>query len=397
MLAVKMIFMLMFVLLVMLGNLSGIIKIISFVTLYMNAMWWPPNLTIGGLINQTLFLMLSSLTVFNFVMAAITGPGFVPLGWKPKDPKVQDQLQYCTVCQGYKVPRSHHCRRCDRCSMKMDHHCPWINNCVGYANHAYFCCFLGFAVIGCMHATILLGGSLYRGLNRHWYIMHGREHLATVHLTLWTLVWCVFSLGLAIGVVIAVGMLLGFQVRAVVRNRTGIEDWIVEKAKYRREGTEETFRFPYDLGVRRNIAQVASWSCEPIGDGIVWEIAEGCDQYSLTREQLAQKADKRARTRRYSIVRRATGSWVPLWSQGICVSVQPPCTDEPRIELNVGDVVNVTRWRKYWLFGEKANSTSKDGQENGKKSIRGWFPRRCAVELVESEDNIEMYINKKSK
>lgn len=77
-------------------------------------------------------------------------------------------------------------------------------------------------------------------------------------------------------------MLLAFQLRSIVRNRTGIEDWILEKAKYRREDSGEEFIFPYDLGYKRNIQQVASWSCAPIGDGIVWEINEKCDQYTLT-------------------------------------------------------------------------------------------------------------------
>lgn len=113
--------------------------------------------------------------------------------------------------------------------------------------------------------------------------IHNREyHLATVHFGLPSLVMCVFSLGLAVGVVVAVGMLLYFQIRAIVRNRTGIEDWIVEKAKYRREGTDVTFIFPYDLGKKQNVKQVLSWTCAPIGDGILWEINENCDQYTLT-------------------------------------------------------------------------------------------------------------------
>ena len=91
-----------------------------------------------------------------------------------------------------------------------------------------------------------------------------------------------FTLGLAIGVVIAVGMLFVFQARSIYRNRTGIEDWILEKAKYRREESGETFIFPYDVGPLRNIQQVGTFSCVPVGDGIVWEIVDSCDQYTLT-------------------------------------------------------------------------------------------------------------------
>lgn len=67
-----------------------------------------------------------------------------------------------------------------------------------------------------------------------------------------------------------------------MRNRTGIEDWILEKAKYRREDSGEIFVFPYDLGRWRNIQQVVNFSCSPIGNGITWVIVDGCDQYTLT-------------------------------------------------------------------------------------------------------------------
>ncbi len=53
-----------------------------------------------------------------------------------------------------------------RCVMKMDHHCPWINNCVGHYNHAYFTYFLFFAPMGCMHALLILIPAMYRAVNR---------------------------------------------------------------------------------------------------------------------------------------------------------------------------------------------------------------------------------------
>lgn len=64
-------------------NISVIIKSITIQTLYLNSMWYPPQSSIGGFINQTIFIVLSALTAFNFFMAAIVGPGWIPYGWKP--------------------------------------------------------------------------------------------------------------------------------------------------------------------------------------------------------------------------------------------------------------------------------------------------------------------------
>ena len=115
----------------------------------------------------------------------------------------------------------------------MDHHCPWINNCVGHNNHGHFVGFLFFAVVGCAQASLVLSMSLYYGLNRSYYHHHGSGFEPKVILSLFTLIASLFGLGLAIGVVLAVGALLFFQLRSIWRNQTGIEDWILEKACYR--------------------------------------------------------------------------------------------------------------------------------------------------------------------
>ncbi|XP_040174929.1 palmitoyltransferase ZDHHC6 [Anopheles arabiensis] len=362
----------------------GIIQSITVMTIYMNSMWWPSHTSLWALINQTVFVLLSLGTGFYFVMASLTGPGYLRLKWRPAHHSADEQLQFCIVCGGYKAPRSHHCRKCDRCVIKMDHHCPWINNCVGWANHGYFTAFLAFAVLGCIHGTVILGSSLYVGLYRDWYVYYGHLSKVNVKLTVSSLVLCVFNIGLAIGVVLTVGALLVYQVRSILNNRTAIEDWIVEKARFRAERNEQTFVYPYDLGRWSNVKQVINFTCRPVGNGYEWPVVEGCDQYTLTREQLAQKEEKRARTRTYTIVRPATGSWFPLFSQGPSVCLSPPLTDEPRIKLEVDDIVRVTRWRKHWLFGEKLQEPTK---KTIPKRIRGWFPRKCAVEYIELDDD----------
>ena len=206
----------------------------------MNAMWWPPNLTIAGFINQTIFLVLTASKGFNFIMA-----------------------------------------------------------------------------------------SLYAGFYRDWYVYYGQYSKATVDLGLWSLILGVFNIGLAVGVVIAVGMLLLFQVRAILNNRTAIEDWILEKARHRTETAgEKPFQYPYNLGKWRNFLQVASWFCASVGSDVEWAVADGCDQYTLTLEQLKQKSEKLARTRTYTINCPVSGSWIPLWSQGfrVCLDGTFICT-----------------------------------------------------------------------
>lgn len=83
-------------------------------------MWLPPHTSLIAFLNQIVFIVLSALTAFNFVMAAVLGPSYLPIGWKPKNKKHESYLQLCAVCPGtYKAPRAHHCRKCDRCVAKM--------------------------------------------------------------------------------------------------------------------------------------------------------------------------------------------------------------------------------------------------------------------------------------
>ncbi|KAH8312001.1 hypothetical protein KR044_008968 [Drosophila immigrans] len=370
----------------------SIIKCITLTTLYMNSMWWPPNESFAAFAHQALFLLLSTLSTYNYIMATVTGPGLLPKQWQPKDAKDTEFLQFCKECEGYKAPRSHHCRKCNRCVKKMDHHCPWINHCVGWANHAYFTYFLLFSILGSIQGSVVLSCSFYRGIYRYYYLTHGMAHLASVQFTVGSIIMCILGMGLAIGVVIGLSMLLYIQLKTIVSNQTGIEIWIVEKALYRRyrSQTEEPYVYPYDLGWRNNLRQVFNDECQTRGEGIEWPVVEGCDQFSLTREQLAQKEEKRARTRTYKCIATVSGRWLPIFSQGWRVCVSAPCTDEPRIRLQPDDIIKVTRFRRHWLFGEREVSETQQKRKTQRKgAIRGWFPRRCVVGLSEVPDSAD--------
>ncbi|XP_014205833.1 palmitoyltransferase ZDHHC6 [Copidosoma floridanum] len=346
----------------------AIIQTVILTTIHCSRQWWKFYQDPSSDYTFMIFITFSGLTLYHFFNSIYEGPGYLPLNWAPENEKDCQYLQYCNVCQGYKAPRSHHCRKCNRCVLKMDHHCPWINNCVGHSNHGYFTAFLTSSVAGCVVSTYIMVVWLMAVFSTKPMLFYPPS--------IFTLVTVLFSIGLSIGVVIAVGMLLYFQAQSIIKNQTGIESWILEKAAYRTSLTGELFVNPYSKGWWFNVKQVVSWHCAAPGDGIVWPVVDGCDQYTLTREQLAQKQEKRKRAKRYRVVARATGSWVPI-SHGLRVLCTPPITDEPRIKLNIGDTVIVTRWRKNWLFGEKENS---EMMVEGKDTrVRGWFPRPCAI------------------
>ncbi|XP_067205648.1 palmitoyltransferase ZDHHC6-like isoform X2 [Linepithema humile] len=345
-------------------------------TIHCNRQWGrhSPQEHILSAASFLLFFVLSALTVFHFLSAIFEGPGYLALKWMPEKATDIQYLQYCNICQGYKAPRAHHCRKCGRCVMKMDHHCPWINTCVGHFNHGHFTAFLASAVGGCCVSTVILISWVATVLSL--------KPLPFPPPPVYVLILVVFSIGLSIGVLVAVGMLLYFQMLAIVKNRTEIEDWILEKARCRRNGRETVFQHPYAKGWRFNISQVFTWDCTPVGDGITWPVIDGCDQYTLTKEQLEQKLDKRKRARRYRIIKTASGSRIPI-GHGFGVFCYPPCLDEPRVKLDVGNIVVVTRWKKYWLFGEKEHK----GGNAGSKRAKGWFPRSCAIEVIESDSH----------
>ncbi|KAG9473332.1 hypothetical protein GDO78_018279 [Eleutherodactylus coqui] len=330
----------------------GVIIICSIVAVLDSVLWYWPLDSPGASLNFLTLINWTVMILYNYFNAMFVGPGFVPPGWKPENAQDCRFLQYCKVCEGYKAPRSHHCRKCNRCVMKMDHHCPWINNCCGHRNHASFTLFLLLAPLGCIHASYIFIMTIYTQLCN--------------------------------------------RMKVILRNKTSIESWIEEKAKDRIQyyQTGETFVFPYDLGSRwRNFRQVFSGSASPEGDGMQWHVREGCHRYTLTVEQLKQKADKRVRSVRYRAVEHYSGACCPL-TKGIRTFFTTPCTEEPRMKLARGDLVLATRGLKHWMYGDKI--TEGDHLPDGTR-VRGWFPRRCVVKYVSDSGSDQSDDEKKTR
>lgn len=107
--------------------------------------------------------------VFNSLMTSFSNPGRTqgietleeyPLVSDLDELKMRYVPRWCTSCQCWKPPRSHHCGICDKCTLRMDHHCPYMGNCVGFRNLGYFLSMFVFASIGVIVYGILMAIAL---------------------------------------------------------------------------------------------------------------------------------------------------------------------------------------------------------------------------------------------
>ncbi|KJH48491.1 hypothetical protein DICVIV_05402, partial [Dictyocaulus viviparus] len=130
----------------------------------------------------------------------------------------------------------------------------------------------------------------------------------------------------------------------------------------------EDFTYPYDLGWKRNFQDVLlSWSGLPNGNGIWWPVRKGCDQFSLSREQLRQKALKRYFSRIVIVEKNFRGGYFASIRYGFRMLICQPFSGEPRLKISIGDEYIITRGQRGWLYGYKRED----------EKHKGWFPRVC--------------------
>uniref|UniRef100_A0A1I7WMG1 Palmitoyltransferase n=1 Tax=Heterorhabditis bacteriophora TaxID=37862 RepID=A0A1I7WMG1_HETBA len=315
-------------------------------------------------------------TMVNMVRSSFTGAGFVPKNWTPKNIQstcYDSLLQWCEPCEGYKAPRSHHCSKCSRCSLKMDHHCPWINNCVGHRNHAFFFRFLISAICGCVHALVIQIFCFYHAIHLGFYLHFGSGSEPLIYVTFWSFIALVAASAFSVGVTIGLSGLLYLQVKYIRNNKTGIEEYIDQKAISCRDDDDVKWIYPYDLGWKRNVREVlGSWSGKTAGNGVWWPVVKGCDQFTLTREQLYQKELKKNHARLVHIERDFNGGFLGSLRIGCRVFICQPLSDEPRIKVNCGEHWVITRGQNHWFYGYC----------KGEEKRKGWFPRVCAVLII---------------
>ena len=90
------------------------------------------------------FYLEVALLTADFVFFAITWRSKASYIYKDTSIQFIDLLEtfdpesICPFCEVIRLPRSRHCNICNRCVERYDHHCPWVNNCIGKANHFPF-------------------------------------------------------------------------------------------------------------------------------------------------------------------------------------------------------------------------------------------------------------------
>ncbi|KAI9291155.1 zf-DHHC-domain-containing protein [Neoconidiobolus thromboides FSU 785] len=228
-----------------------------------------------------IYNVLVILLLHNYYLAVTTDPGKVPKGWAP-DPnapylqvkKSNSKPRFCKTCKQYKPPRTHHCSSCERCVLKMDHHCPWLNNCVGYYNFGHFIRFIFYVNITTGISFYIFVRYLILLFDTTYYIKRYNS------ITSFDIFILVSNLVLCTPTFICVLFLSAYQFYSVCENTTTIENMEKDKvASLVKSGKLTEVKFPYDLGVIKNIKSVLGervflwlWPQEMKGDGVSFEI-----------------------------------------------------------------------------------------------------------------------------
>merc|ERR1712039_81109 len=87
---------------------------------------------------------------------------------------------WCRWCNMVQPPRAKHCRDCDCCVLREDHHCPFLNNCIGQRNYAYFYGFVTALIVA--GAFVVVGTIVWMATIFNWGYLREYEPQSPLHL-----------------------------------------------------------------------------------------------------------------------------------------------------------------------------------------------------------------------
>ncbi len=116
-------------------------------------------------------VVLSGVTLTLFALTACSDPGILPRCARAGVPVASHirppakeifiahgravQVRFCDSCNVYQPPGTEHCSVCANCVRRFDHHCPWVCNCVGARNYAFFFGFVCSSTLTLLFAVAL--------------------------------------------------------------------------------------------------------------------------------------------------------------------------------------------------------------------------------------------------
>eukprot|EP00434_Breviolum_minutum_P001796 symbB.v1.2.001591.t1/scaffold88.1/size340390/26 len=298
---------------------------------------------------------------------------------------VNDLLQWCANCNGYKPPRAHHCSSCSRCVLSMDHHCPWTNTCVGQINLKAFVQFVHYVPVATFHSFVILSelpALLLYAWQKARKTVDFFQVLLQIQLLLGLIAW--FA---SLAVMLLVGTLAW-------DNMTMIEEYVVEKAEIRRRRNgEKRFVFPYDLGKKGNTAAILgsglfSWllpgGATP-GDPVWPNLRSGSSHFDISIEQIAQKTEKLHRSVVMPVRQAFSGEgrccftyWCWVGFHFGCAVCDCEACGEPRLTVAVGEAVLVAKSEGSWAHGRSMINSERNLEVPSQPG--GWLPRQCLNE-----------------
>jgi hypothetical protein len=255
--------------------------------------FWAWLSSVWGIFKLAAYNVLALTVFFCYFKSLLTDPGTVPPGWTPEGAEVdlemaksrretirrdfRIKIRYCSICQHYKPPRTHHCKICNRCVLKMDHHCPWLNNCIGFFNQKYYLLFLLYFVLHSIFASIIFGTWIYEIYHQSFKATHEikKEEIAeeeNLHLKLSMVAISITYLLISTSAMLTI---LSKQIPLVLQNLTSIEIWEKYWAEQDCHILGLKYNYPWNLGYFENLKEVfghsvLSWPVPslPEGDGV---------------------------------------------------------------------------------------------------------------------------------